>query len=119
VGEVQLEGRLAPVFEALGDDLNTPKALGALFRGLEALGPEDGPAFQAVLYALGLDLTEAAPALSIPPEIQALAEARWAARAAKNWAEADRLREALKAQGWLVKDGKAGYELSPVDSSGR
>jgi cysteinyl-tRNA synthetase len=72
-----------------------------------------------VLYALGLDLTEEAPALSIPPEIQDLAEARWAARAAKNWAEADRLREVLKAQGWLVKDGKAGYELSPVDSSGR
>jgi cysteinyl-tRNA synthetase len=120
VGEVRLEGRLAPVFEALADDLNTPKALGALFRGLEALGPEDGPAFQAVLYALGLDLTEAAPALSIPPEIQALAEARWAARAAKNWAEADRLREVLKAQGWLVKDGKAGYELSPVvDGRGR
>lgn len=108
-----LEGRLAPVFDALADDLNIPKALGALFTVLDALGPEEAPALQAVLHALGLDLNEVPQAAqAVPEEIRALAEARWAARTAKNWAESDRLRDELKAKGWVVKDGKDGYQLS-------
>ena len=47
-----------------------------------------------------------------PPEnIIALAEQRSAARASKNWAESDRLRDELSAQGWTVQDGKDGYKL--------
>jgi cysteinyl-tRNA synthetase len=36
---------------------------------------------------------------------------RDAARAAKDWAEADRLRDALSEQGWEVRDGPGGAEL--------
>lgn len=47
-----------------------------------------------------------------PPEhVIALAEQRLAARASKNWAESDRIRDQLSAQGWAVQDGKDGYRL--------
>jgi hypothetical protein len=38
-----------------------------------------------------------------------LAEKRLAARAAKNWAESDRLRDEIDALGWTVQDGKELY----------
>ena len=47
-----------------------------------------------------------------PAEVLALAEQRIAARANKNWAESDRLREAISALGWIVQDGKEGYKLA-------
>jgi cysteinyl-tRNA synthetase len=113
--EVDLtKGRLAPVFDALADDLNTPKALGALFSVVDELGPEDAGSLRAVLHALGIDLADARPEVVIPEAVRALGEERWAARQAKNWAESDRLRDALKEQGWAAKDGKAGYELYPL-----
>ena len=41
-----------------------------------------------------------------PPEVQELAERRDAARARdRDWAEADRLRDELRAMGWEVRDG--------------
>jgi cysteinyl-tRNA synthetase len=41
----------------------------------------------------------------------ALAEARLAARRAKDWAEADRLRTQLKDAGWEMEDRADGYAL--------
>jgi len=49
----------------------------------------------------------------VPVDIQALAEERWQARLAKNWAKSDELRNQLAELGWAVKDGKYGYELTP------
>ncbi|MGE5144401.1 MAG: cysteine--tRNA ligase, partial [Acidobacteriota bacterium] len=46
-----------------------------------------------------------------PESIQALADARSAARAARDWAEADRLRAALHAAGWEIEDRPDGYAL--------
>ncbi len=40
-----------------------------------------------------------------------LAERRLAARAERNWAESDRLRDEIAALGWTVQDGKDGYTL--------
>jgi cysteinyl-tRNA synthetase len=40
--------------------------------------------------------------------VKGLIEAREAARAMKNWAEADRLRDALVAKGIVIKDNKDG-----------
>ena len=34
--------------------------------------------------------------------------------AAKDWAKADVMRGQLAEKGWVMKDGKEGYELSPV-----
>jgi len=49
--------------------------------------------------------------------IPALAQARVAARKAKNWAEADRLRGALHAAGWEMEDRADGYALKPRPQS--
>jgi len=62
-------------------------------------------AWEMVLNAPPLE--EGAP----PENVIALAEQRSAARASKNWAESDRLRDELLAQGWIVQDGKDGYKL--------
>jgi cysteinyl-tRNA synthetase len=49
-----------------------------------------------------------------PAEALELLAQRETARAAKDWAEADRLRDALSAAGWVVRDGAAGAELVPA-----
>lgn len=48
----------------------------------------------------------------IPDEVTALAERRAAARAAKDFAASDALRDELAGAGWLVRDTAAGYELA-------
>jgi cysteinyl-tRNA synthetase len=109
-------------FEALLEDLNTPDALGRAFSAMKsmkpaALSPDDArrelAGLARVLSALGLELPEVATAgaEAAPAEVAALAEARFAAKAEKNWAEADRLRDQIHAAGWEVKDSREGYEL--------
>lgn len=49
-----------------------------------------------------------------PVEIRALAEARSAARAERDWSEADRLKEAIEAAGWRVIDQGRAYTLRPA-----
>jgi hypothetical protein len=44
-------------------------------------------------------------------EVIELAEERLVARAGKNWAESDRLRDEIAVLGWTVQDGKDGYKL--------
>ncbi len=107
----------AAALEALREDLNTPHALGLIFTTLHAGPANVSPAaFERILFALGLDLTEpVAPKAEVPAEVTALAEQRWAVKAAKNWAEADRLRVAIAALGWTMLDRKDGYELKKAD----
>ncbi len=50
----------------------------------------------------------------IPEEVLLVAEERKRARAEKNWAKSDELREKIKALGYAVKDGKDGYELTKL-----
>ena len=50
----------------------------------------------------------------VPEEVKAVAEERKAARANKDWAKSDELREKLKALGYAVKDGKDGYTLTKL-----
>ena len=61
------------------------------------------------MFGLG-SLAERAQA---PPEVVALAEARIGARASRDFAEADRLRDEIGAHGWEVRDVAGGYELVP------
>ncbi len=114
-------GPFEPAWSSLNDDLNTPAALGGLFTGLRETTTLTGKnaaaalaGFNRVLRALGLVLPEeSSHALEIPDPIRALAESRWQARLAKDWAESDTLRKQLADQGWLVKDGKDSYTLEP------
>ena len=115
-------GPFQAAWDSLTGDLNTPGALGGLFTGLRdaaGLSGKDAAAALAgcnrVLRALGLTLPEESTAtVDIPPAIRNLAETRWQARLAKDWAQSDTLRNELASQGWLVKDGKDGYSLDPA-----
>lgn len=122
--EVPEEEEFDFVFGSLEDDLNTPGAIGALFTEINRLSPKDVLPrhaanllywFDRAMFALGLDLTppESAPAAA-PAEVTALAEKRWAAKQAKDWAAADALRAEITAAGWTMKDGKDGYTLDPI-----
>jgi hypothetical protein len=51
--------------------------------------------------------------MDAPPEVVALAEQRAAARAARDFAAADELRDEITAAGWLVDDAGESYALRP------
>ena len=106
----------APVLAALRDDLNFPGALGALFAALNATAPAElnAAGFDRALFALGLDLSARAPAAAIPAAVTALAERRWTAKQARDFAAADALRAELAAAGWTMLDRKDGWSLEPV-----
>jgi cysteinyl-tRNA synthetase len=106
----------APFFAALEDDLNTPAALGALFtvvnRGTAGV---DRPSFDRAMFALGLDLAAPTAAKAeAPAEVKAIAERRWAAKQAKDFATADALRKEIAAAGWSMLDRKDGYSLEKL-----
>jgi cysteinyl-tRNA synthetase len=92
------------VFEAaLDDDFNTPEALAILH------GWRDHELLREALGLFGL--ASLAEEEAAPAEIVALAERRQVARAAKAFAEADRLRDELAAAGWEARDESGGYRL--------
>jgi cysteinyl-tRNA synthetase len=103
-------------FAALADDFNTPRALAALSEWIreanKAGGAGDGH-LREMLGVLGLEnLLERGE--GPPPEVVALAERRAEARAARDFAAADRLRDELLGLGWVVRDGPEGPELVPA-----
>jgi cysteinyl-tRNA synthetase len=112
IGDVEPNAVAPSVEEALSDDLNTPAALGELHRL-----PTDAPrTIKASANLLGLLVQkrserQAAGLIAAAidrGEVERLVAARTAARTAKNWAESDRLRDALADMGVVVKDSKDG-----------
>jgi cysteinyl-tRNA synthetase len=110
-------------WEALCEDLSTPKALGALFTKLGALqiddlSPQDAKAHAeelgTVYYALGLTLPPTTANHPIPTEIIALADARQEAKKVKDFALSDAIRKAIIEKGWSVMDIANGYQLLPI-----
>ena len=67
-----------------------------------------------MLWVLGLDNLLEVGDVAAPAEVVELRDARERARAARDYAEADRLRERIRAQGWEVRDGPDGPELLPA-----
>ena len=106
-------------FEALADDFNTARAIGALFEWVREANRRDagtvGDAdLREMLGVLALEnLLEGGPEAG--DEERALAEQRQTARQQRDFAEADRLRDELAARGWVVRDVAGGFELVPVE----
>ena len=112
---------------ALEDDLNTPAALAELFEITREANKATDTAARSRLKAELLDAGLLLGLLQQAPEawfawapsagaaerltaeaVEALIAERLAARAAKNWAESDRIRDHLKEQGVLVEDSRDG-----------
>jgi cysteinyl-tRNA synthetase len=108
---------------ALDDDFGTPEGLAALFDLVRVVNaatdagdasPADVAQARAILidclWVLGLDGL-GATADGPPAEAVALMQERESARAAKDFARADAIRDELKALGWVVQDLADGPEL--------
>jgi cysteinyl-tRNA synthetase len=108
-------------FDALAEDFNTAAALDAMFRWVrEANKREDvgDSHLREMLGVLGLENLLAGGGAAEPDaEALELAGRREAARAQRDFAEADRLRDELRARGWEVRDSPEGPELLPLDAS--
>ena len=106
---------------AMDDDLNTADAIGNMFelvRAGNALIDENSP--KSVITAALDALKEMGKVCGIltrktddgDAQVKALLEARAKARAEKNWAESDRLRDEITALGYVLKDTKQGQQIS-------
>lgn len=105
---------------AMDDDLNTAGAVDLMFRQVReantALDSDDAAtaasaaaaAFE-IATALGLELGSATE--EAPEEIRRMADERHEARASKDFARADALRDELASAGWTVEDGADGPVL--------
>jgi cysteinyl-tRNA synthetase len=102
------EARWAELAEALDDDFDTPRALAVLHRWAS-----DGQ-LELLRRGLGIfGLASLAAREDAPPELVALAERRQAARDARDFGVADRLRAEIEAAGWEVRDDAEGVTLVP------
>lgn len=108
--------------EAMDDDLNTADALAAVYElvrdinthvaaGVHSrrLCEQVSELFDTLCGILGL-VYNRAEEQSLDDEIEALIEQRNAARKAKNWAEADRIRDELKARNIILEDTPQGVK---------
>jgi cysteinyl-tRNA synthetase len=115
-------GPFSEAWETLLNDLNVPGALGGIFGVLNKLKPASLPAEEAATTRAGLHFmlnalgivpppVQEEVAADVPHDIQALAQQRWDAKQAKDWATADTLRKQLEATGWVIKDSKEGFTV--------
>ncbi len=106
-------------FAALADDFNTPRALAQAYEWASRARSEDAPVGSAdlreMLRVLGLDdLLDGFGGDGPPDAVLALAREREAARAARDFARSDALRDEIAAAGWVVRDGADGQTLVPA-----
>ncbi len=107
--------------EKMDDDLNTADALSAIFdltRWINTqLAETHSLAFLNAMKELFCELTgvlnivTGEQEVEVPEEVKKLVEERTAARAAKDFAKADEIRDQLAAMGVMLEDGKDGVKI--------
>ena len=114
--------------EALKDDLNTPKALAEMFALVKQANTSNDEKLKSSIKGSLLKCGEILGLLDSDPEawfsgdtnsdetaeIDALVAERTAARAEKNWARADEIRDILAAKGIVIEDGADGVRWKRV-----
>ena len=117
----QMESRKQQFIEAMDDDLNTADGLAAVFElvrdinvsvlqsGSKALITDAIKLFDELTDVLGIVYPHEKEE-TLDDDIEKLIEARQAARKAKNWAEADRIRDELKDKGIVLEDTPQGVK---------
>ena len=114
-----IEQGLPAFTDALCDDLNIARAIAAVNEAVGTDGADSCPhrelasllAMDSVLGVLGRNTaipSAGAGDAAFESRVESLLGRRAAARAAKDWAESDRIRDELSALGVVVKDGPAG-----------
>ncbi|MCK4547241.1 MAG: cysteine--tRNA ligase [Candidatus Eisenbacteria sp.] len=115
--------------EAMDDDLNSARAIGHLYElvreanafmaggevttaGKQVLRDLENAirSFGGILGLFGKPQED----LEVPEDIQSLVAARVEARTARNWGEADRIRDELQARGWVLEDKAGGTRIKRV-----
>ena len=125
-GEYETDERFASFYQALKEDFNTSEAIAIMFDIAKDLNrakqdnPQQASALAGQLKTLGeiLGLLQNSPESFFKQSandaglndeaIQQLIDQRLQARQDKNWGEADRIRDELKAQGVILEDGAGG-----------
>jgi len=96
--------------EAINDDLNMPVAMSVVWEVIKNLNKSKQ--FAELLkkfdVVLGLKIDEEDKQEELPPDILELVEQRKLARANKDWAKSDELRDLILSKGYSVKDSKDG-----------
>ena len=112
--------------EAMDDDFNTANAISVLFELVRAINiataDENQPTKAGAQVCLDMvhEFTDVLGLLysrkeeSLDEKVEQMIADRQAARAAKNWAEADRIRDELKAMGIELKDTKQGVQWKKI-----
>ena len=109
---------------AMDDDLNMSEALGALFDMLHVGNREiDAGSVDSLMAATALSVLDDLDCIlgvfvdskdEVDEEVNLLVQARLEARSGKNWAESDRLRDAIADLGWEVRDTSDGQKLKHI-----
>jgi len=116
-------GLFQDAWNVLQFDLNTQAAIGKVFAQLKRipkLSQEEVASswngLHAILFALGIEVPvfESEPSVDVPAEIQSLVDSRQTAKAEKDWAKADEIREELLTKGWVLEDSPEGPVVKPA-----
>ena len=111
---------------AMDDDLNTADGVSVLFDLVRDLNTRSNdPATTKDTLTAGAELFDELTGVlgllynrkqgnEIPAQVQELVDARTAARKAKDFAEADRLRDEIAALGYAVKETRQGVEITKL-----
>jgi cysteinyl-tRNA synthetase len=104
--------------DALADDFNTPRAMAEVFELVAEANRDEVPgaadALAEMLALVGLStLTQPDEGAEADDEAEKLLEERQTARAAKDFARADEIRDRLAELGWEVRDSAEGAKLVP------
>lgn len=109
--------------ESLNEDLNTPQAIAHLFElarrinvvndGNDSITQETKLQMQSIVQdycegVLGMKFEDVSDNSSLTDAMSILLDLRGKAKADKNWALSDQIRDALKEKGFEIKDGKDG-----------
>ena len=105
--------------EKMDDDLNTADAVSVLFDMARKMNTEENISAEFGQQVLKkfmelcgvLNILTSEMKTEIPEDVQALIDARKQARADKNWAEADRIRDELASRGIILEDTKDGVKV--------
>lgn len=105
-------------FEAkMADDLATPEAVALTWKLIrdDKFSSEDKRAtIKDFDKIFGLELDKKLVEEDVPKEVEELGERRLEAKMAKNWAEADKLRDEIKSKGYIIEDSGAGYSFKKI-----